>query len=591
MDKEYFLITTADERSWRYQGHILCLGEWCKIYDRLPEWNKLNASVVTYHWDDRKKLYVDYQNLRIVYEKLLVELSSVLNDVHGTDYSLRYWRILIGPWLLYFTEILFDRWESIRFAIEKHTITNTVIIDFPEGTIIPKGMGDFRNMYVTDVWNHIIYARIIAGWTLIKHDHVMSDEKIIFSPVIQPNPIRLFLSKLKGFFTRGISSILGIVAKKTDAVLLATYLSSRTEFLLQLSLKQLPIFRSTEAIPDVEPDFKLRKNLPFVAANFEGFDNCVRTLIADYIPTIYLEGFKTLQAIAKSLNWPTNPKVIFTAGAYNSDDIFKAWAAQSVEKGSPLVIGQHGGNLGTALWTSSEDHEVAIADRYLSWGWTNGNSKHYPLGIIKHLQNGPSMWDPLGGILLVTAVMPRYGYVMGSFPVATAQTEISLQQQYDFVGKLKEDVFKELKVRLFSPDWNWVQVKRWESRFVDIQFDSGNKPIENSIVSSRLVIVVYNGTVFLETLCRNVPTIIFWDPNYNELRPSVQPYFNRLFEAGILYYKPIDAAAKVNEIWDDVSKWWFQEDVQDARYAFCSKFANLPEDPINKLKTALTSIQ
>lgn len=179
---------------------------------------------------------------------------------------------------------------------------------------------------------------------------------------------------------------------------------------------------------------------------------------------------------------------------------------------------------------------------------------------------------------------------MGSFPVATKQTEISLEQQFDFVRNLKGDIFEHLKVRLFSPDWNWSQVKRWKSKFEDIKIDIGNKPIENSINSSRLVINVYNGTVFLETLSRNIPTIIFWDPKYNELRPSVEPYFNKLVEVGILFYKPEDAASKVNEIFEDVSKWWFQEDVQYARNLFCSKFANLPNEPINKLNNALRNI-
>ena len=82
--------------------------------------------------------------------------------------------------------------------------------------------------------------------------------------------------------------------------------------------------------------------------------------------------------------WPKHPKVIWTSNADNSDDLFKAYAAEKVEKGSPLVIGQHGGHYGIGLWSFSEDHQLAISDRYFSWGWTEQQQpKISPVGQFK----------------------------------------------------------------------------------------------------------------------------------------------------------------------------------------------------------------
>ena len=170
MNKEYFLITTAEKTSWRYNSPILFLGDWCRTYDNKFERKNLNAKVAAYHWDDRKKVFNDYQYLRNIYEKLLVDLSNALNSVHGTSHSHRYWRILIGPWFLYFTEILFDRWETIQHTISKYQISNTIIIDTPQELVIPKGMEDFRKMYLSDIWNHVIYSRIIQNCTSIKYE-------------------------------------------------------------------------------------------------------------------------------------------------------------------------------------------------------------------------------------------------------------------------------------------------------------------------------------------------------------------------------------------------------------------------------------
>ena len=85
----------------------------------------------------------------------------------------------------------------------------------------------------------------------------------------------------------------------------------------------------------------------------------------------------------------------------------------------------------------------------------------------------------------------------------------------------------------------------------------------------------------------NIPTIIFWDPNLNEIRPSAEKYFNKLFEAGILFYNPEDASKKVNEIWNNIDEWWYNNKTQQARKIFCSKFANYPKKSLKKLKESL----
>ena len=115
----------------------------------------------------------------------------------------------------------------------------------------------------------------------------------------------------------------------------------KTEFFLQLSFKQIPVFRNkANDIASIDPDFQLRKKIKLDYINYVGFESFIRKVIFDNIPTIYLEGYNNLISSVRLLNWPQKPKVIFTSAAYNSDDVFKAWAAKCVEGGSPLVIGQ-----------------------------------------------------------------------------------------------------------------------------------------------------------------------------------------------------------------------------------------------------------
>jgi len=83
----------------------------------------MNAEVLPYHWDDRQKLYSDYQYLKIIYENMLKALQVQLNEIHNVDHSLRYWRILIGPWLGYFIQVVFDRWAMLKHAFKKQDIS------------------------------------------------------------------------------------------------------------------------------------------------------------------------------------------------------------------------------------------------------------------------------------------------------------------------------------------------------------------------------------------------------------------------------------------------------------------------------------
>ena len=157
------LITTALQETFPkdINKKVLFLGEWCKVYSNKPAWQKFNSKTMPYHWDDRKKLYTDYQNIQIIYEKILFELSNKLNQIHQVNYSLRYWRILIGPWLGYFTQTLFDRWFMLSAAFENNQKCHCYIIKRKPFSFTSNNMSHFKQRYITDDWNEVVYGQLI----------------------------------------------------------------------------------------------------------------------------------------------------------------------------------------------------------------------------------------------------------------------------------------------------------------------------------------------------------------------------------------------------------------------------------------------
>jgi putative transferase (TIGR04331 family) len=88
----------------------------------------------------------------------------------------------------------------------------------------------------------------------------------------------------------------------------------------------------------------------------------------------------------------------------------------------------------------------------------------------------------------------------------------------------------------------------------------------------------------------NIPTIIFWNPHYYELRDSAVPYFERLKRVGIFHVTPESAAQQLARVWDDVAAWWESQPVQAVRKEFCYHYSRMPEQPLEDIEQVLRQI-
>ena len=160
MKKSYF-VTTALEETWSVHNKIIFADEACCLYDRRHVWAKCDHTIIQHHWRDIKKFEADYDYLTKLYEVKLVELSDKLNVIHNVNYSLKFWRIVIGPWLAYFIHLLFERWQTIIQSKKTCGTFNTIILLFKDDQATPVDMEDFISKIKSDEWNHIVYSSIL----------------------------------------------------------------------------------------------------------------------------------------------------------------------------------------------------------------------------------------------------------------------------------------------------------------------------------------------------------------------------------------------------------------------------------------------
>jgi putative transferase (TIGR04331 family) len=580
------LVTTALEETWSDAEPMLFLGEWCRLFERRAHWSTLDAEVLPYHWDDRGKLQADYAYLTVINEELMSELALKLNEIHGVNHSVRYWRILVGPWLGYFTQMFYDRWESIQQANRAHDLSGSIVLTGNEADMVPRDMADFICLFLGDAWNHRIYGLILrsVGVTLIQKQATESTPRFVRGPSTA-GPGAGMKSALKSWLSRAAA----VLARDDDVFMINTYLPPGRQAALHRRLRQAPQYWHAAPAQSAGVNWAAR-TWKLGTEMHRGFEAAVRAAIPQQIPTTYLEGYDTLVQHVNALPWPKTPRLIWTSNAHNSDEVFKAWAAAKVDQGATLVIGQHGGHFGIGRWNFLEDHEMAICDRYFSWGWSAPTeTRVVPIGQLKAKRPLEVDHSLQPNALLVTCEVPRYSYWMYSTVVA-GQYLGYLEDQYAFLEALPNAVRRQVIVRLYPTTFAvpfWSQGARMRERLNRTRFDDGRAPIDDLIRKSRLYISTYNATTFLESFSMNVPTVIFWNPEHWELRDSAVPYFDELRQVGIFHDSPASAARHVAAIWDDVGGWWNRPKVQESVQRFMIQYSSLPDDLLDRIERAL----
>jgi len=588
------LITTADERTWPKDKSepVLFLGEWCKRFSRKHIWEHMDYEVADYHWDDRNKLFDDYQYLQNLYEELLLDLSDKLNRIHFTNHGKRYWRILLGPWLGYFVQMLYDRWYMLSYVFDNYNISKCNVLDRGNSYIVPNDMENFISLFLKDDWNEAIYSQLIDQYW---NDHI----EIIKIPLHCDDSIKNtssvknigFRELIKGPLKKIIQIYNRIFQNNSDVFFISSYLPLKSEIKLQLKLKQIPKIRFSQKIAPLEIDLNVRRwRLSKKQNDKDIFSTCVRNFISQHIPMNYLEGFKSLTSSVKNSTWPNKPRLIFTSNAYSSDDTFKCWAAEMTENMVPLVIAQHGGHFGINMFSFNEEHQIKIADKWLSWGWTDDTRPQViTFGNIKTVASHVD-YDPDGGALMVEGVWPRYSYHLFAVPIASQWIDYFDDQKL-FINKLSISLRNKIIIRLYKDDYGWDQKDRWVNDVSEVEIDDGFKDIKELVSKSRIYISTYNATTYLESLNWNVPTIIFWNTNHWEVNEDAKPYFKQLKSVGIFHENPESAAEHMMKVWDDVDVWWKSDHVQTVRKIFCERYSRQLDNPVNKLKTILQSVE
>jgi putative transferase (TIGR04331 family) len=581
-DKEVFLATTALEEFWDTTKPMVFLGQWCLLYGRKSSWQGLGGELVQGPFEGDGAVREAYAYVNEVYERALPALASALNGLHGKQYSVRYWRIVAGPWLHVFVSVAYERYRSLRAALDQYPRLQTLALA-EEAHVVAADTHDFASYLREDTFNLQIYSKILTALGL------------------------RFPARGADLMQRATYVKAGGLSWKQKAVRLASGVYARTaaKLLPSLLLKDsyfpkpalaalaasnpgriLPSWGSLRHFATWPLRPALRDRLRGISFGDSEFERCLAIMLPGDIPKCFVEGYAEIFAAARS-DYPARISAVFSANAWYYDEIFKQWAAGSAEQGAVLLGCQHGGNYGALAFMPSEDHETSIVDRYYSWGWDRAGRPAavtpMPASKLIGRERRPRV-QGRHGVLWVATSMPRY---LVQFPWLPGEFENYLGWQRRFVTALDAASFREVRLRPHREDNGWDVTKRLRHEFPTLQIESWDVSFQDSLDNCELYVCDHLSTTFIEALAANTPTVLFWDFRANELRPEASAYYDLLLKNGILFDRPENAASAVNVILADVDGWWNEPERQKAVTTFCKRFASVSANAIDSWQSEL----
>lgn len=571
------LVTTALEETWGSDRSVVFLGEWCRLHDRRRVWQALQHGVIRNHWDDRGKLRADHDYLKSLHDSLLADLVPAMNRYHRIDRPLRYWQMILDPWLLTYVATVWDRWECLRLAFEKHERLETIAL---EGNTKPGACFDYNDFIeeiLGDTWNHRLFLEIIESRYAGRCDTTrrpMDSPSAVVSH--EPAPADLSSRSVKARLVEFADRLFSKLSARDRVVIFNAYFPPVALARLNLRLGQLPRlyldeFRWPVPLDDAngrDGGAPGRNSIVLALEAKSPFEAFLLKRIVKDIPMVHVEGFLPLRARASRISM--KPKAILTANAHWGNELFKLWSAERVLDGVKLVTMEHGGSIPPTL--SAMSFEEDIADLRTTWA-TPYHPKHRRMPPNKLATTKTQSSKKY--LAVVGVEMPRYNFRAEAAP-KSGQVLRNCEMVCEFFELLGEDARVSFRVKPY-PDRGW----NTRQRFIETL---GKEKVSEELdyyrflSNARVIVCTYPQTTFSEAMASGLPSLLLYPAHLWETIPEMDSLLATLEAAKILFRDPQGAAAHINLIWEDPDRWWNSTEVLHARKEFIRQALDMDSD-------------
>jgi len=528
-----------------------------------------------FRWSNISNMEKDYDYINNFYEKSLSILSKNLNEYHNKQYTENYWRILIGPWLASFYFILFERYYALKNCFDEFEIDKINMLNFKNmKEFIPNEMFDYVRFQQDDLWNQSIYQELIQVFFSKEKKISLTDYNETWN--IKNKSDKNIISNFIKFFFNKVP-----INKFYNYLVTATYMGMVNELKLSMKLGQFPIFYKRQKLPQlIKVDESARKKISKNNFTKGDIQDIFFQIVSNKIPKYFLEGFTNLVQKTKKLNYPKDPKIIFSSNLLWADSLTMCYLAEKIEKGTKLIYGQHGGVYGLNKINFHEKHELKVSNEYITWGWKSEKKKTQNFGILLNSKKLSKNQNPKKLLILMRAVY-KYFYTMQS-GMGIERSEDYLNYCKNFYNNLSDQIKKDTIIRLHTNNFEKEIIKNFN---LNKKSQISQSSFHDDCNNAKLIVNTCNSTPLLQVLSKNFPSIIIWKSSNNPIREEAKKFIDSLFEGNILFYDHFKAAEFINKIWtSDINNWWWNKETQYTVKKFNEVFSKNNDDLVLNLK-------
>ncbi len=586
------LVTTSLEETHGKAEEILFAGDWVKSSLNFEkDFSNRKFSFFDSIWkneEDIKKFHYYLSELR---DGLVEKLSFNLNKIHKTNYPNRFWKILINPWLHYYLEGTYTRFETINRILDKKEYFNFIYLNNLKSLDAPFDVRDYSDYNRdSDIYNQFIFQKIISYFNDIKKNKFL---KLIYSNkeiarkenlnYLNQNEKQNLLRKSLNFFLKRLS--------KNNRFFIELNSMGSYFVLLNLKLGQIP-FKDYEFFNyknyyqllknKSKSDFKLRKKILIDFNKNNEFENYLNENFFQDIPTFLLEDFSSFQKFTKKI--PYKSEVIVSDIKHEHDTIFKFWMANSVVNGSKLITSDHGGNYGGIFWHSIMHED--ISDFTIRW-FKPIKKNNIQLPVLHLLSKQRKNKNNRKYLLTIGFGGTKYPKDIFIGPIS-GQILYQVDQLDSFYKNLNIELKNSFFYRPNRYDHDWNFQKRLEPLFKNKIIPSTKKYL-HYFKMSKVIVCTQPKTAFCESMVTG-PTVLLTKEKYHKNRDEFKELHESLRKAKILFEDPIEASKHLNNVWKNVDDWWESEVVVDARKKFMKEAALIETNALEKWKNFFQSL-
>ena len=560
------------------------------LYHVLEKNNKLgnykDIKVAPHYRDTKEKLVVDNNFVDKKYEKYIPILSNRLNKIHETNFDEYFWKKSFSLSLIRYITFCYDIFQkcedNFNAGIHECNILNKKSYytpinfqdhrDFFQDTSFGQEQlfsiyinlffpGKFNEFEENFVWpeapgmKNNIFSKVRSRVSNITKDQVF--EKILAFLFYFSSP-KLVISG-SFFSTKNINKLI---------------LSGRGK------IKRMAITDNFCNIYKI--NIKHRRVMSEFIDDFDNFDRFFFKSIYSSFPVSFIENFKHIYSAYnaqisqyKGLKYIVNESFI---GNHKSS-IFIAIAQQSNVK---HIYNEHN-FLQHQFLCNNLKYIYPLVDKFVTLGWHKNG--------IRNLVPGSSYYDWRSnfkskykyGILFVTGPpsvkTPEFSSSYGDFGSFNSYSHLNFSK--DFFSNLGVEILScltyksyplenlsgyHLKYPMISYDKEYYLDKyiRYCIKSTEINL----MPAKRLMAESKLVVVDYLSTAYIESFIMNYPTIVLWNSNIYSLNKDHKEFYDELVCAGIVYTDPVEAAKFIEKIYKNPNSWWMSKRVQKAKDKF-----------------------